>query len=64
MTRQKRAGFALWVLALAGFLLADLIGYGSEEGYKVESAVSLISGLVLFAVALFAWNVATYKRGA
>jgi hypothetical protein len=62
MTRQKRAGFALWVLAIAGFLLADLIGYGSDEGYQVGSASMLISGLVLFAVALFSWNIATYKK--
>lgn len=62
MTRQKRAGFALWVLALAGVLLLDLVVYGSDEGYKVGSAGMVISGLVLFAVALFSWNIATYKK--
>jgi sugar phosphate permease len=62
MARRKRAALALWSLAIAGFFGADLIGYGSDEGYKVESAAMLIGGLVLFAAALFAINVATYKR--
>ena len=62
MTRQTRAAIALCLLAIAGFFFADLVGYGSEEGYKVEFAGMFITGLVLLAVALFAINVATYKR--
>jgi uncharacterized membrane protein len=62
MARRKRAALALWSLAIAGFFGADLIGYGSDEGYKVGFAGMVISGLVLFATTLFAINVATYKR--
>jgi hypothetical protein len=62
MKRSTRANIAVVVLAIAGFLGADLIGYGSEAGYHVAQAQGLIAGLVLFAVSLFAWNVATYKK--
>lgn len=47
---------------LAGVLLLDLVVYGFDEGYQVGSASMFISGLVLFAVALFSWNIATYKK--
>lgn len=62
MKRQTRANIALFVLFIAGFLGADLIAYGSEAGYRVAQSQGLIAGLSLFAVALFAWNVATYKK--
>jgi heme A synthase len=62
MVRRNRAALALLVLAFAGLLGLDLVVYGSDQGYKVESAAMFIGGLVLFAAALFAINVATYKR--
>lgn len=62
MKRQKRAGWALTSLAIAGFMFADLIGYGSDTGYNFEAMFGLAIGFTLLSVALFAWNVATYKR--
>jgi hypothetical protein len=62
MKRSTRAGIALFALTIAGGLLLDLIVFGSDEGYKVAQAQGVISGFVLFAVSLFAWNIATYKK--
>lgn len=61
MTRQKRAGAALAALALAGFLFADAIGYGSEKGYHLNTVLGLGIAFVQLAALLFAWNVVTYK---
>jgi hypothetical protein len=62
VNRQKRAGAALAALALAGFLFADAIGYGSDKGYNLDTVLGLGIGFVLLAALLFAWNVATYKN--
>jgi hypothetical protein len=62
MTRQNRAGAALAALAMAGFLFADAIGYGSDKGYHLDTVLGLGIGFVLLAALLFAWNVVTYKN--
>ena len=62
MTRSTRANIAVGVLMVAMFFGADLYAYGSDEGYKVAEVQTLVAGLVLFAVSLFAWNIATYKK--
>ena len=62
MKRQKRAGWALSALAVAGFAFADVVGYGSEVGYNTDLMLSVGVAFASVSVALFAWNVLTYKR--
>lgn len=60
--RRVRAEIATGALVLAAFVSADLVGYGSEQGYHTDLAVAFVAGFVAIAVILFGWNVATRKR--
>lgn len=60
--RKFRAEIATGALVLAAFVSADLVGYGSEQGYHTDLALGYLAGFVAIAVALFSWNVVTYKR--
>jgi len=60
--RKFRAQIATGALAFAAFVSADLLGYGSEQGYHTDLALRYLVGFVALAVALFSWNVVTYKR--
>jgi hypothetical protein len=60
--RRVRAEIATGALVIAAFVSADLVGYGSEQGYHTDLALGYLAGLVAIAVALFSWNVVTYKR--
>lgn len=62
MKRQKRAGWALTALAGAGFMFADIIGYGADKGYNLAFALSVAVAFTIVGVALFAWNVGTYRK--
>jgi len=61
-SRRGRASLAVALLSIAVVPLADLVGYGSEKGFHVGLAVAIVAGLAGLAVALFAWNVATFKK--
>lgn len=60
--RKFRAEIATGALVLAAFVSADLVGYGSEQGYHTDLALGYLAGFTTIAVALFSWNVVTYKR--
>lgn len=62
MKRQKRAGWALTALAISGFMFADIIGYGADKGYNTAFALSVGVAFAIVSVALFAWNVGTYRK--
>lgn len=61
-SRKFRAQVATGALALTAFVSADLFVYGSEQGYHTDLALGYVAGFVAIAVALFGWNVITYKR--
>ena len=63
-SRKAVAGIAVAVLVMASFLGADTLGHamsGNAYNYELALRVIAISGTV--GVLLFAWNVATYKKG-
>lgn len=60
--RKGRANLAMVFLVLAAIVGLDVFVYGAEQGYNTALAFSYMAGFVSIAVALFGWNVATYKR--
>ena len=61
-TRSDRASLAVISLGGALFVLADAYGNRFDPTLDVALVALGVGGFVGFAVILFAWNVATYRK--
>ena len=63
-SRGVVAGIAVSALAVAGMLVADMLGHvrvGAE--YRYELSGTVIAVLVAVSFMLFTWNIVTYRKG-
>jgi hypothetical protein len=62
-SRGVVAGVAMSVLVLALLIGADAVGNAlAHTEYRYELAGAVIAGALVVSIALFAWNVLTYKK--
>jgi hypothetical protein len=61
-TRQDRASLAVLSLGGALLVLADAFGNRFDPTLDTSLVALGVGGFVGFAVILFAWNIATYRK--